>query len=116
MEKYYVVGLKNDQVAQGALSKIADIIRDAFFETSQQAVKNNNRNAKEHWAIIRFESDFLLNDNTEDLYPEYSQILYLNQVAWDTFVEKGIQLKSLKEIDNLPDKELGMFISMPIFK
>jgi len=32
MDKYYVVGLTNDELAKGTLSKIGDVIRNDFLE------------------------------------------------------------------------------------
>jgi hypothetical protein len=116
MEKYYVVGLKNDQVARGALSQIADVIRNAFINSSKAVLERRVIGAKENWAVIRFDSGLLLNPDTELTYPDYDEVLYLNQVAWDVFKSEGIRLEVVEEIDKLPKKELGMFISMPIFK
>lgn len=114
MAKYYVVGLKNGQVAAGALSQIADVIRTEFLETSKAVLERRLTNPVKKWAVIHFESDFLL-DTGPNPYPDYDEVLYLNGVAKEVFDRKGIQLNFIDELDNLPGKELGMFISMPVF-
>ena len=115
MDKYYVVGLKNDQVANGELSRIADVIRNAFFETAKAVIEHRLVGVKEDWAVIRFEGSFLLNQDSVNPYPDYGEIIYLNQLAWDEFKNKGIALVAIEEIIGLPDRELCTFISMPIY-
>lgn len=101
---------------QGALSQIADVIRNAFIDSGKAVLERRAVGAKENWAVIRFDSGLLLEPESEVTYPDYDEVLYLNQVAWDVFRSEGIQLEVIEEIDKLPKKELGMFISMPIFK
>ena len=115
MGKYYVVGLKSEEVGRGVLSSLMDVIRDEFMTTSQAVIQHKmTPPITIEQAIIRFEN-FLTKDNFEGEYKDYDDMLYLNTIAKRLVEEKGIKLNILKEVDSVPE-DAGYLISMPIYK
>ena len=114
MEKYYVVGLINEEVGKGILSLITDIIRNEFMTTAQSVIQHKIAPATEEQAVIRFEN-FLTKDNFETEYEDYDDVLYLNTVAKRLIEKEGVNLSILKEVDSVPE-DAGYLISMPIYK
>ena len=113
---YYVIGLKSDEVARGALTQVADLIRNAFMTTGEAVRKGELRGAQEKWAIIKFDaSDMLGMGELDGKYEElgYDTVLYLNDVAWGIIHASGLKLELIEKISELPKGELGTYISMP---
>ena len=113
MAKFYVVGLTQEEVAKHALSRLTDIIREDFFETSQAAVRREILNPKQAWMVIGFENP-LTSPRFEDKFKKYFCVLYLNQAAKDVLEANNAGLKVIEEVDTVP-KNAGILISMPHF-
>jgi len=113
MTKFYVVGLTQEEVARHSLSRLTDIIRDDFFETSQATVQREILNPKQAWMKIGFKSP-LTSPKFEDKFKQYFCVLYLNQVAKDILEANNAGLKVVEEVDNVFE-DIGILISMPHF-
>jgi len=107
MEKYYIVGFINDEVAEGILSKVMNFIRDEFDRTSKMVLNKQFINPKESLAEIYFEN-FTTNPSMDD---NYSEILYLNEVAYGLLKNSGIITSSIGETEQIP-KDAGVLIRM----
>jgi hypothetical protein len=114
MEKLYTVGLTNEQVANGALSIVADIIREAFLNSARQVSERKLVGAQKHWAKVYFEHN-LMNDNFPKDQKEYSILLHLNGTAKFLIEKSGYKLKVISELEEAPD-DLGTFLSIPYYE
>jgi len=114
MDRRYVVGFKQEEVAAGILSRISDILTEEFFATSQAALdlkrSKPSWNPRREWAKIEFLDP--LQESGEGSYKGYFTILFLNDVAKKLLESKEINLKVLDEVDSVP-KSTGNFVSMP---
>lgn len=113
MSHYYIVGLTQEEVAGHALSRISDIVRQEFLETSQAAIKRKILNPKQVWMKIYFESP-LTSPKFAKEYKEYFSVLYLDEESKNLFEEKGVKLNIIGKTETLPE-DIGVFISMPCF-
>jgi hypothetical protein len=114
-QSYYVVGLKNEEIARGALTQIAEPIRNFFWNTGEAVRKGELRGAEEKWAIIRFDPRLLDVEERKDEYRDlgYDEILYLNEEAWNVIKGSGLKVNFIEKIEKLPNEEMGIYISMP---
>lgn len=115
---FFVIGLHSNQVADGILTQIGDVIRNKFFETGELVKSRQLSNAQEVWSAIYFADDMLSESDTQNKYLEmgYDTILYFNDVAWKLTKESIPNLTSLETINDLPTDNLGTYISMPHWK
>lgn len=113
-DKYFVVGLTNKQVAEGMLTKLADVVRKKFIDTAEKIRKEKVQTADQLWAKILFDADLLGmgKDTSKFMNSGYDQVLYINLVAWNLIEGENFPLKLLEKTDKLPSS-LGTFISMP---
>lgn len=109
---YYKVGLTNDEVAHGGLSAIADVVRDAFLNSSKQAIEQRNPNTEIKQAVIRFENMLTTTDMSE--FGNYAEILYLNLVARQLVEQEDVNLSIIGQVEEVPENA-GWLISMPIY-
>lgn len=117
-ENYHVIGLSTNDLASGVLTLIADSIRNAFFKTGEDVRSGRLVIAKENWSVIKFNSNFYVERESESKYINlgYEEILFINESAWSILKRNGIRLNQIDEIKELPNDVDGTFISMPYWE
>lgn len=112
--KYYVVGLTQDEVAKRALTQIADPIRERFLTSAKTVSEGKIGNRDKMWATIKFDADMVLNPSAKTNYPDFFEVLYLDENAKELVEKSGFKLNIIDEVSKLPEN-LGTFISMPFW-
>lgn len=116
LERFYAIGLSNEEVARGALSNIADMIRGKFLSWAEAASNGEKAVPEKKWATIKFDAGLLGILPTESRYKKsgFSQVLFLNTTAWKIVKVSPYAQNLIEELDHIPAEEVGTFISMPV--
>ena len=112
MKKYTVIGINDNELLQGQLSRIMDAIRDKNRESSIAIRKGQTDIKSKQWAQIYFENNLV--HEFYNKFPNESDVLYINKVAMNVLDIKGIKMRILNETDEIPS-DAGVVISLPIY-
>lgn len=109
MNKFFVIGLTNDEIADRTISQIMDTIRRKSFETGQLVIKKELLNPKENLSEVYFEN-VLTNPDMEE--NGFYEILYVNDAAMNLIQNiPGLKLNVIKEVETVHENA-GVAIRM----
>ena len=109
-EEYRVVGVTQKDVAEGVLSRISKVIEQIVTDSSRAVADQKTINPERKWARILFDNP--LAHSSEYGSPDYYDVLYINEHAYNLLNVAGIPLKVLDVTTELPESA-GIFLNIP---